>query len=190
MSHGVRCRPTMFRKQVSCSVDGLDPPSWPRRRNRSSELEERPGHGPDPRFLCPTGSLARGGECPVYDRSRMRSATRGRIPRRRWAPRGVAVRGGPAEPPCREGGPHRGGFDAESLGPEADARRPQARRVYAFGARDGPDLRAGAQRRRATRPPVSSRWCRSGEGLRPPARSLLQPRSRTGSHLFGRWRVP
>src|SRR6266508_2078622 len=33
------------------------PPSWPPRWSRSSELEEGPGHGPDPRFLCPSGSL-------------------------------------------------------------------------------------------------------------------------------------
>jgi hypothetical protein len=31
-------------------VDGLDPPSWPPRRSRSSELEERPAHGPNPSF--------------------------------------------------------------------------------------------------------------------------------------------
>ena len=37
-------------------LDGVDPPSWPPRRSRSSELEERPGHGSDPRFMCPTGS--------------------------------------------------------------------------------------------------------------------------------------
>jgi hypothetical protein len=30
------------------------PPPWPPRRSRASELEERPGHGPDPRFLWPT----------------------------------------------------------------------------------------------------------------------------------------
>jgi len=36
--------------------DSPDPPSRPRRRSRSIELEERPGHGLDPRFLCPTGS--------------------------------------------------------------------------------------------------------------------------------------
>jgi hypothetical protein len=35
---------------VSRPVDGLDPPSWPRRRSRVEQLEERPGHGPDPRF--------------------------------------------------------------------------------------------------------------------------------------------
>src|SRR4029450_6198428 len=51
---GGRCRLTMFTKQVSRPVDSLDPPSWPPRLSRSSELEERPGHGPDPRFLCPT----------------------------------------------------------------------------------------------------------------------------------------
>jgi uncharacterized RDD family membrane protein YckC len=32
-------------------VDSLDPRSWPRRRSGSSKLEEKPGHGPDPRFL-------------------------------------------------------------------------------------------------------------------------------------------
>jgi hypothetical protein len=50
MGHGLRYRPTMFTKQVSGPVDSLDPPSWPRRRSRSSELEERPAHGPNPRF--------------------------------------------------------------------------------------------------------------------------------------------
>jgi hypothetical protein len=56
-SHGVRCRQTLFMKQVSRLMDSPDPSSWPRRRSRSSELEERPGHGPDPRFLCPTGRV-------------------------------------------------------------------------------------------------------------------------------------
>jgi hypothetical protein len=51
---GGRCRQAMFTKQVSGPVDRLDPPSWPRRWSRSSELEEGPGHGPDPRFLCPS----------------------------------------------------------------------------------------------------------------------------------------
>jgi len=46
----------MFTKQVSRPVDSLDPPSWPPRLSRSIQLEQRPGHGPDPRFLCPTGS--------------------------------------------------------------------------------------------------------------------------------------
>jgi hypothetical protein len=72
---GVPCGPTMLRKQVTrpgrsqetrstkslvtgpirvlCPT-GLDPLSWPRRRRRSSELEERPSHGPDPRLPCPT----------------------------------------------------------------------------------------------------------------------------------------
>jgi hypothetical protein len=36
-------------------------PSWPRKRNRSSELDERPDHGPDPRFLCPTAHGVRCG---------------------------------------------------------------------------------------------------------------------------------
>jgi hypothetical protein len=40
----------MFTKQVSRPVDSLAPPSWLARRRRSSELEERPGLGPDPRF--------------------------------------------------------------------------------------------------------------------------------------------
>jgi hypothetical protein len=40
----------MFRKQVSGPVESLDPPSWPRRRSRSSEFEERPAHGPNPSF--------------------------------------------------------------------------------------------------------------------------------------------
>jgi hypothetical protein len=49
-----RSHPTMFTKQVPRPVDGLDPLSWPPRQRRSSELEERPRHGPDPRLLCPT----------------------------------------------------------------------------------------------------------------------------------------
>jgi hypothetical protein len=53
-SHWCHSRLTMFTKQVSRPMDSPDPPSWPRRRNRSSELEERPGHGPNPRFLCPS----------------------------------------------------------------------------------------------------------------------------------------
>jgi len=50
MSHGVRCRLTMFMKQVSRPVDGLDP-LVPPKGNRSGELEERPAHGPI-RGLC------------------------------------------------------------------------------------------------------------------------------------------
>src|SRR6266545_2407681 len=56
--HGGQCRRTMFTKQVSRPVDGPDLLSWPPRRSTSSELEERPGQAPDPRFSCPT-SLAR-----------------------------------------------------------------------------------------------------------------------------------
>jgi hypothetical protein len=48
--HAWHSPPIMFTKQVSGPVDSLDPPSWPRRRNTSSELEERPAHGPNPRF--------------------------------------------------------------------------------------------------------------------------------------------
>jgi hypothetical protein len=55
-SHWCHSRLTMFTKQVSRPEDSLDPRSWPRRRSRSSELEERPDHGPDPRFSCPTPS--------------------------------------------------------------------------------------------------------------------------------------
>jgi hypothetical protein len=53
-SHSCHSPPAMFPKQVSRLVDSPDPPSWPRRRSRSSQLEQRPGHGSDPRFLCPT----------------------------------------------------------------------------------------------------------------------------------------
>src|SRR6266545_2903574 len=55
--HGGRCHRTMFRKQVSSPGGSGSPYSWPGRRSRSSELEEIPGHGPDPRFLCPTANL-------------------------------------------------------------------------------------------------------------------------------------
>ncbi len=37
-------------------VDGLTPHCG-RRGSRSSELEERPGHAPDPRFLCSAGGI-------------------------------------------------------------------------------------------------------------------------------------
>ena len=53
-SHWCHFPLTMFTKQVSRSLDSLDSPSWPPRRSKSSELEERPGHGTDPRFLCPS----------------------------------------------------------------------------------------------------------------------------------------
>jgi hypothetical protein len=48
--HGGRCRPTMFTKQVSCPLDGVDSPSWPPGPSKLTELEESPGHGPDPSF--------------------------------------------------------------------------------------------------------------------------------------------
>jgi hypothetical protein len=38
------------------------PNRGPPRPSRSSELEEGPGHGPDPRFLCPTASGRARGE--------------------------------------------------------------------------------------------------------------------------------
>jgi hypothetical protein len=50
MGHGGRYGQTMFTKQVSGLVDSLDPPIVPRRRSRSSELEERPAPGPNPSF--------------------------------------------------------------------------------------------------------------------------------------------
>jgi hypothetical protein len=43
---------------VSRPVDSLDPAWWPRRRSSSSELEEGPGHRPNSRFLCPSGSVS------------------------------------------------------------------------------------------------------------------------------------
>jgi hypothetical protein len=39
--HGVRCGRTMSRKQVSGPPDSVDSPSWPPKRSKSSELEER-----------------------------------------------------------------------------------------------------------------------------------------------------
>ena len=53
--HGGRCRPPMFTKQVSRRVDGLDPPSWYPRPSRSSQLEQRPAHGPNPSFCALQG---------------------------------------------------------------------------------------------------------------------------------------
>jgi hypothetical protein len=52
---GAGVAPTMFMKQVSRSVDGLDPPIVAAEAERSGEPEERPGHGLDPAFLCSTG---------------------------------------------------------------------------------------------------------------------------------------
>ncbi len=60
-------RQTMFTKQVSRRVDSPDPPSWPRRRSRSSQLEQRPGHRPDPRFLCPSGTNCGAGTDSSFD---------------------------------------------------------------------------------------------------------------------------
>jgi hypothetical protein len=40
----------MFTKQVPRPVDALDPHRGRGRPSRSSDLEERPGHGPGPRF--------------------------------------------------------------------------------------------------------------------------------------------
>jgi hypothetical protein len=47
----------MFRKQVSRRWTAWIPHWWPQRWSRSSELEEGPGHRPNPRFLCPSGSV-------------------------------------------------------------------------------------------------------------------------------------
>jgi hypothetical protein len=49
--------PQCSRNRCLPRADGLIPPSWPPRWSRSSELEEGPGHGPDPRFPCPSGVL-------------------------------------------------------------------------------------------------------------------------------------
>jgi hypothetical protein len=43
-----------FTKQVSRPGGQSGSPIVAARRRRSSELEERPSHEPDPRFLCPT----------------------------------------------------------------------------------------------------------------------------------------
>jgi hypothetical protein len=56
--HGGRCRRTMFTKRCLAGWT-VWIQSWPRRRSGSSELEERPGHAPDPRFLCPTSVCGR-----------------------------------------------------------------------------------------------------------------------------------
>jgi hypothetical protein len=40
--------------KLDTAVDSLDSPSWHAEPSKSSELEERPGYGPDPEFLCPT----------------------------------------------------------------------------------------------------------------------------------------
>jgi hypothetical protein len=47
---GVVCGLTMFTKQVSGPLDSGHSPPWQRRPGRSSELEERPAHGPNPSF--------------------------------------------------------------------------------------------------------------------------------------------
>jgi hypothetical protein len=44
------------RNRLSRPVDGLDPPTVTAEAEQVTELEERPGHGPDPRFLWPTAN--------------------------------------------------------------------------------------------------------------------------------------
>jgi hypothetical protein len=66
-AHGVRCDLIMVTKQVSRPTDSPDSPWWPRRPSRSSELEERPGHAPDPRFLCPTASPGPESRNPLHE---------------------------------------------------------------------------------------------------------------------------
>ena len=46
MGHGLQCRLTMFTKQVSRPMDIPDPPSWPRRRSRSSNSRKDLVTGP------------------------------------------------------------------------------------------------------------------------------------------------
>ncbi|SRR6266545_5990352 len=53
---------TMFTKQVCHSMDSPHPPSWPRRRSRSSNSKNDLVTGPDPRFFCPSGSRHGRGE--------------------------------------------------------------------------------------------------------------------------------
>jgi hypothetical protein len=52
---GAGVAPQCSRNRCLPRAHGLILPSWPPRWSRSSELEEGPGHGPDPRFLCPSG---------------------------------------------------------------------------------------------------------------------------------------
>jgi lactoylglutathione lyase len=70
---GIRCGLRLFTKQVSRPVDSVDSPSWPPRPSKSSETEERPGHGRDPSFV-PSGS-----------RAGMRAERRFAPPRGPWA---------------------------------------------------------------------------------------------------------
>ncbi len=58
MSHGVRCRQSMFTKQVLAPWTVWIPHRGPPRRTRSSELEERPGTGPIEGFVPYRLSLA------------------------------------------------------------------------------------------------------------------------------------
>jgi hypothetical protein len=60
--HGVPCGPTMFTKQVSGPVEKSGSPIVVAEAQQVDELEERPGHAPDPRFPCPTGCQADGAE--------------------------------------------------------------------------------------------------------------------------------
>jgi hypothetical protein len=52
--HGGQCRLTMFMKQVSREVDGLDFPSLDPEAEQVERLEERAGHAPRSEVLCPT----------------------------------------------------------------------------------------------------------------------------------------
>jgi hypothetical protein len=52
---GVRCGQTMLRRTGVWSIGQPGFPSWPAEAEQVEQLEERPGHGPDPRFWCPTG---------------------------------------------------------------------------------------------------------------------------------------
>jgi hypothetical protein len=99
-------------------VDGLDLAWWPRRRSRSSELEEGPGHRPNPRFLCPSGIY---GWEPARSLDRWRVRGCGASARCRLVPAGSRERLGLRAPFERQ----RGGkvtLPARSLG-EPAARR-------------------------------------------------------------------
>jgi hypothetical protein len=47
------CGLTMFTKEVSRPVESLDPPIVATEAEQVERTREGPGHGPDPRFLCP-----------------------------------------------------------------------------------------------------------------------------------------
>jgi hypothetical protein len=53
---GAGCRRTMFTKQVSRPVDGLDPPIEAAEAEQIERTRGKTCHGPDPSYVCPTRS--------------------------------------------------------------------------------------------------------------------------------------